>query len=204
MMEREKASGTRIFEYGKQVDFGNASADYGRWRAGFPDELYLRLEACGVGVTGQRILDLATGTGFLGRGFARRGCVVTGLDISWSLMNEARRLDSNEGLAMNYLRAKAESLPLCAGAFDLVSAGQSWHWFDGVAVANEARRVLRAGGWLVIAHFDWIPLPGNVAEATEQLIMRHNPAWHMGGGVGIHPAYTRDVGLVGFVDLETF
>ncbi len=204
MAEHEGASGTRIFEYGKQVDFGRTAADYGRWRAGYPEELYTRLASFGVGVVGQRILDLATGTGFLGRGFARRGCAVTGLDISLPLMSEARRLDSDEGLAMNYLRARAESLPLRGGSFDVVTAGQSWHWFDRVAVAHEARRVLRPGGWLGIAPFDWIPLPGNVVEATEPLIMRHNPAWHLGGGLGIHPAYTRDVGLAGFIDLETF
>ena len=198
------ASGARILEYGKQVDFGKTAADYGRWRAGYPDELYRRLAAFGIGVAGQRILDLATGTGFLGRGFARRGCAVAALDISLPLMSEARRLDSEEGLAMNYVRAQAESLPWRAAVFDVVSAGQSWHWFERATVAREARRVLRRGGWLVIAHFDWIPLAGNVVEATEQLIMRHNPAWRLGGGLGIHPAFTRDVGLAGFVDIETF
>ena len=42
---------------------------------------------------------------------------------------------------------------------------------------------MRPGGTLVIAHFDWIPLPGNVAEATERLIETHNPAWTMGGRI---------------------
>jgi SAM-dependent methyltransferase len=194
----------RVREYGKQVDFGKTASDYGRWRAGYPDELYRRLAAFGIGVAGQQILDLATGTGFLGRGFARRGCAVVGLDISLPLMTEARRLDREESLAMNYVRAKAENLPIGSAPFDVVSAGQSWHWFERVTVAREARRVLRPGGWLVIAHFDWIPLEGNVVDATEQLIMRHNPAWRLNGGLGIHPVYARDVGLAGFVDLETF
>jgi SAM-dependent methyltransferase len=194
----------RVREYGKQVDFGKTAADYGRWRAGYPDELYRRLAAFGIGIAGQQILDLATGTGFLGRGFARRGCAVTGLDISQPLMLEARRLDGEESLAMNYLRTKAESLPLRPAVFDVVSAGQSWHWFERLIVAREARRVLRPGGRLAIAHFDWIPLEGNVVDATEQLIMQHNPAWRLNGGLGIHPVYTRDVGLAGFVDLETF
>jgi len=195
---------TRIVEYGKQIDFGKTAADYGRHRAGYPDELYRRLEAMGIGRAGQRVLDLATGTGFLGRGFARAGCVVTGLDISMPLMQEARRLDGEAGLTMRYVRARAEALPLAAASFDVVSAGQSWHWFDRARAAAEARRVLRAGGLLLLAHFDWIALPGNVVEATEQLIVKHNPKWALGGGLGIHPTFTREVSAAGFTDLETF
>jgi ubiquinone/menaquinone biosynthesis C-methylase UbiE len=101
----------RIAEYGKQIDFGKTADDYGRHRAGFPAELYRRLEKLGVGLKGQRLLDLGTGTGYLGRGFARQGCRVTGLDISPALMQEARRLDAAEGLAMRYVRARAEALP---------------------------------------------------------------------------------------------
>jgi 2-polyprenyl-3-methyl-5-hydroxy-6-metoxy-1,4-benzoquinol methylase len=102
----------RIAEYGKQIDFGKTADDYGRYRAGFPDQLYRRLEKLGVGLQRQRVLDLGTGTGYLGRGFARQGCRVTGLDISPALMQEARRLDAAEGLAMCYVRAQAEALRL--------------------------------------------------------------------------------------------
>ena len=59
------------------IDFGKTAADYGAHRAGFPDALYDRLAAFGVGESGQRLLDLGTGTGTLGRGFARAGCRVT-------------------------------------------------------------------------------------------------------------------------------
>lgn len=194
----------QVAQYGKQIDFGKTASDYGRYRAGYPDELFRRLKALGVGREGQRILDLATGTGFLGRGFAHSGCNVTGLDISTPLMLEARRLDREAGINMSYVRATAEALPFKDGSFDVVAAGQSWHWFDRQRVADEARRVLRPGGRLVIAHFDWIPLPGNVVEATEALIVKHNPKWRLGGGAGIHPAFARDAALAGFDRIETF
>jgi SAM-dependent methyltransferase len=194
----------QIAQYGKQIDFGKTASDYGRYRAGYPEELYRRLKAFGVGRARQRVLDLATGTGFLGRGFARDGASVTGLDISVPLMLEAGRLDREAGIKMSYVRAKAEALPFKDGSFDVVSAGQSWHWFDRQRAANEARRVLRSGGRLAIAHFDWIPLPGNVVEATEALIMKHNPKWRLAGGVGIHPASARDAALAGFDRIETF
>lgn len=191
-------------DYGRQIDFGKTAADYGRHRAGYPEELYDRLARFGIGFEGQRVLDLATGTGFLGRGFARRGCDVVGLDISVPLMIEARRLDSHAGLATSYARGKAEALPTRDRSFDVVSAGQSWHWFERSAAASEACRALRPGGFIVIAHFDWITLPGNVVEATERLIVKHNPNWKLGGGLGIHPLWPRDLAIAGFVDIETF
>ena len=56
----------------------------------------------------------------------------------------------------------------------------------------------------MIAHFDWLPLPGNVVEATERLIREHNPAWTHGGGSGLHPACLADLAQAGFAGLETF
>ncbi len=73
-----------------QIDFGKTAQDYGRYRAGFPPPLFERLATFGIGVPGQRILDLGTGTGTLARGFALRGCQVTGLDPSVPLTEEAK------------------------------------------------------------------------------------------------------------------
>ncbi len=56
----------------------------------------------------------------------------------------------------------------------------------------------------MLAHFDWIPLPGNVVEATETLIKAHNPEWRFGGTTGIHASEFADVAIAGFADIETF
>jgi SAM-dependent methyltransferase len=196
---------SKVREYGKRIDFGKTAADYGRFRAGYPAELYQRLAAFGIGVHGQRVLDLATGTGFLSREFARRGCRVTGLDLSVPLMLEAQRIDLEMQVASNYVRSRVEALPFRETMFDLVTAGQAWHWFDRRRAATEAYRVLRPGGALLIAHFDWLGLPGNVVEATEALVVKHNPEWKLGGGTpGIYPHWPRDVAVAGFREIETF
>lgn len=69
-----------------RADFSKTASDYGRHRAGFPDEFFDRLSATGILRAGMRALDLGTGTGTLARGLALRGCEVVGLDRAAPLM----------------------------------------------------------------------------------------------------------------------
>ena len=186
------------------IDFGRTAGDYGRYRAGYPPEIFDRLGALGIGRPGQRVLDIGTGTGFFGRGLALRGAEVTGLDPSEALIAEARRLDREAGVVVSYVAGKAEDTGLATGSFDVVSAAQCWHWFDAARAAAEARRLLVPGGWLVIAHYDWLPLAGNVVEATERLILQHNPAWRGAGGTGMHPEHLGAVAGAGFEEMKIF
>ncbi|MBI5877498.1 MAG: class I SAM-dependent methyltransferase [Chloroflexi bacterium] len=186
------------------INFGRTASDYATHRAGFPDSFFERLAARGTLRAGLRVVDLGTGTGTVARGFARRGCQVTALDRAEPLMRQAMRLDAEAGVRATYRVAVAERTALPAAWADIVSAGQCWHWFDRPLAMAEAARALKLGGVLVIAHFDWLPLKGNIVEATEQLIEKHNPAWHMGGGMGMYPRWLRELGEGGYRALESY
>jgi len=187
-----------------QIDFGKTAPDYSKHRAGFPEAFFERMSTFGIGRPGQRLLDVGTGTGTLARGFAWCGCEVTALDPSEPLLEQAKLLDQKASVTIRYVVGKAEETRLPAKSFEIVTAGQCWHWFDRPRAAQEVRRLLVSDSQLVIAHFDWIPLPGNVVEVTERLIEQHNPAWKMGGSTGLYPAWLRDVAMAGFLDIETF
>jgi SAM-dependent methyltransferase len=186
------------------VDFGKTASDYAKHRAGFPDRFFDRLFKDGIVAKGARVLDLGTGTGTVARGLAKRGCVVTGLDPSEPLLEQAKALANSERVDIQFVQARAEETYLPKGSFDVVTAGTCWHWFDKPTAVLEARRVLKPLGRLVIANLDWLPRPGNVVEATEKLIKEHNPPWDGDDGTGIYPGWFADLSQSGFTDIESF
>ena len=183
------------------VDFGRTVSDYARYRAGFPDSFYDRLFNDDWIASGSRVLDLGTGTGTVARALAKRGCNVVGLDSSRAMVERAKALDADEGVEIEYVTATAEETGLQSRSFDAITAGTCWHWFDRRRAPLEVERLLKRGGRLIIASLEWLPVSGNVVEATEALIREHNPAWgkDVSFGLALDPRYVRAV----FDDLET-
>ena len=107
--------------------FGSAAKDYANHRKGFPEATFDELQKLGVGEIGQNILDIGCGTGTLARGFARRGCAVTGADVDQRMLDEASRLSHDEQLDITWRHVPAENTELLAASFDAVTAGQCWH-----------------------------------------------------------------------------
>ncbi len=190
--------------FGSKVDFGKTASDYRTFRAGFPSQFFHSLAQREWVHANQRAIDLGTGTGTVARGLAQMGVSVIGIDPAPALLTEAAALDREAGVNVEYRVGSAEQLSEASESVHLVTAGQCWHWFDRAKAAREAARVLTPGGRIIIAHFDWLPLAGNVVEATEELILAHNPEWTMGGGNGMYPAWLRDLAEASFVRLETF
>jgi SAM-dependent methyltransferase len=183
--------GVRPIDPGRAIDWGKTSADYARHRPGPPASYYSRLHALGVGLTGQRILDLGTGTGLLARQFARQGAHVVGLDIAPAQIEAARALAVAEGVAVEFAVAPAEATGLAAESFDAVTAMQCWLYFDAPRAIAEVKRLLARGGVLVTSHCSWLPEPGSIARRSEELVLRYNPQWGGANWSGLVPPLPR-------------
>jgi SAM-dependent methyltransferase len=181
------------------VNWSKTTDDYAEYRLGFPGSLYDRIDSDIVKLAGLRALDLGTGTGTVAREMAARNAVMTGVDIDSGMIDKARELDP----AIEWLVSSTESIDLPAGVFDLIVAGQCWHWFDRAATSAECWRLLKDGGVLMIMHYDWIPVEGNIVSATEELIKHHSPKWKGHGGIGVYPWY-RDLDSMGFDSILSF
>lgn len=169
--------GIRPIDGGNAADWGRTSSDYAAHRPGPPASFYERLKALGIGLRGQRILDLGTGTGLLARQFARQGARVVGVDIAENQVEAARRLAAEEKLDAVFAVAPAEDTRQAAGAFDAVTASQCWLYFDKPRAIAEVRRLLAPGGVLVTSHFSWLPRLDPLARRSEELVLSFNPDW---------------------------
>ncbi len=139
------------------IDFGRHSEDYAAWRPGFPASFYQRIDAI-TRIRESRSLDLATGPGTIALELGALGSSVVGIDTSGEQIATAKRVAKERKLEdkVHFRIASAENTGLDASSFDLVTAGQCWHWFDSDAAMVEMQRVLRPGGVVAIAHYSYL------------------------------------------------
>jgi demethylmenaquinone methyltransferase/2-methoxy-6-polyprenyl-1,4-benzoquinol methylase len=112
---------------------------------------------------GDRVLDLAGGTGDLARAFARQvgaGGLVLHTDINEAMLRQGRDRLLDEGLLLPTLICDAERLPLPDACFDLVSVAfglrNMTHKERALA---EMARVLRHGGRVLVLEFSRVAAP---------------------------------------------
>ena len=121
---------------------------------------------------GQRVLDVATGSGNAAIAAARRLCEVTGVDYEPGLLERGRQRATTEGFYINFLEGDAESLPVADAAFDVVlSTVGTMFAPNHEQAAAEMLRACRTGGQIGIA--SWTP-EGWIGEMF-RIVGRHVP-----------------------------
>ena len=104
---------------------------------------------------GERVLDVACGTGIVARLAAQHvGAAgdVTGLDLNAGMVAVARSLPSAPGAAITWIESSALDMRLADASFDVVLCQQGFQFFpDKSAALREMKRVLSPGGRLLLS-----------------------------------------------------
>ena len=131
-----------------------ASGDYHRfaketiWEGG-----EVLVQACGIS-PGQRVLDVAAGTGNTAIRAAEAGADVVACDLTPENFEAGRREAESRGVRLTWVEGDAEALPFDLGEFDVVpSSFGALFAPDHRAVADEMLRVCRPGGTVGMLNF---------------------------------------------------
>jgi SAM-dependent methyltransferase len=116
--------------------FGAVAAAYDRYRPGYPPDLIDAL----VALRPAAVLDVGCGTGKAARQLVDRGLPVVGVEIDPQMAAVAR----SHGVEVEV--AAFEQWDDRGRRFDLITAGQAWHWVDPAIGAPKVVHLLRAGG----------------------------------------------------------
>ena len=126
---------------------------------------------------GQRVLDVAAGTGNAALAAARRGAAVIATDFVERLLAVAAQRAEVEGLPLQTRVADAERLPFADGEFDVVlSTFGVMFAADQQRAADELLRVCRPGGRIALTC--WTPT--GLIGSSQQVTARHLPPPHGG------------------------
>ena len=152
--------------------FSNRVENYLKYRPTYPTAIIPLLESeCGL-TPESVIADLGSGTGFLTELFLKVGNPVFGVEP-----NPEMRVAGEKVLAkyprFSSVNAAAEATGLTDHSIDLVVAGQAFHWFDRAAARPEFVRILKPGGWVVLAWNGYRVESSPMMAAYQDLVVRY-------------------------------
>jgi len=148
------------------LSFGAVADAYDRGRPGYPAEAAAWL----AGPHPVNVLELGAGTGKLTEALVAAGHTVHATDPDEAMLARLRRRLPDVPTAT----AAAEELPAADGSYDVVVAGQAFHWFDLDRALPEIARVLRPGGRLALVwnqrdvRIPWVRRLGRIIGEQDQ------------------------------------
>ena len=146
------------------------SGDFGRIARGYAPGAAEFIARLGLD-QGERLLDVACGTGNLALPAARLGATVTGIDIAPNLIAQAEANAAAEDLAITFDVGDAEQLPYESGSFQTVVTmfGAMFAARPGRA-ASELLRVTQSGGRIAMASWTPTGFIGEMLRATVKYV----------------------------------
>ena len=130
--------------------FSNRVENYTKYRPTYPPAIIPLLEReCGL-TPASVIADLGSGTGLLSELFLKHGNQLFGVEP-----NPEMRLAGEKQMRhypnFTSVAGAAETTTLASQSIDFITAGQAFHWFNRERARVEFERILKPGGWVVVA-----------------------------------------------------
>lgn len=165
-----------------EFDFGKTSENYARFRDIYPQSMYDRLIAMGIGREDQHILDLGSGTAVLPMNLYPTGAYFTATDIAENQIAVGKMLAQQKGMDRIFFKVcSAEDTGFADDSYDAVTAVQCFPYFDAQKAAAEIFRVLKPHGLFCKILMDWLPKEDKVIAEMIETVQRYNPAWNPEG-----------------------
>ncbi len=166
---------------GKAFDWGRTSKDYAKYRDIYPECMFKKLADLGIGIKGQRVLDLGTGTGVIPRGMNQYGAQWIGTDISENQIKYARELSA--GTQIEYRVCSAEELDFEPHSFDVITAAQCFWYFDSSIIVPKIKQLLKKDGIFLKIYMSYMK-EEQITTDSNSLVKKINGNWS-GGNPGI-------------------
>ena len=152
--------------------FSSRVDNYIQYRPTYPPQIIDALRSeCGLS-RDSVVADIGSGTGILTRLFLQQGNPVIGVEPNQEMRQAAERLLSNHPKFIS-VDGTAEATTLDRDSVDIITAGQSFHWFKPDLAQQEWSRILRAGGWAILIWNERRSSGTPFLEAYEQLLQRY-------------------------------
>lgn len=158
--------------------FSLCASDYSKYRPTYPSEAIrtifneLKLHP------GDRVCDLAAGSGTLSLLMAAQGGDVIAVEPLREMIAVGVAQAAQTGLPVQFCQGTAEYIPLMDRSVKAVTCGQAFHWLDAELALKEIHRILEDSGGVALIwnfrdweHSDWL-------HRFESLIMEYNPNYH--------------------------
>ncbi len=130
--------------------FSDRAANYDLYRPGYPTAVITYLQQTTGLPAGSIIADIGSGTGIFSALLLDAGYAVKAVEP-----NQAMRMAAEKKLQrctfFESITGSAEQTQLPDHAVDLITVAQAFHWFNPAMVKRECRRILKPGGYILLA-----------------------------------------------------
>ena len=152
--------------------FSSRVESYRRFRPHYPAAIVDVLhQGCGLDASWP-VADVAAGTGLLAEVFLENGNAVTAVEPNSPMRTVCASLSARY-TRLRCVDGTAEATGLAAQSVALVTVGQALHWFDRPRARAEFARILRPGGWCLIAYNNRSQSGSPFHCAYEQILQRY-------------------------------